>query len=284
MTTPTTRLTRAQAVVTYLSRQDWGVARERPRLIPATLGIFGHGNVAGLGQALDQLSDAMPFVQGRNEQGLVHAATAFAKHSRRHATLAVTSSIGPGALNMVTGAALATVNRLPVLLLPGDTYATRHQGPVLQQLQHPLAADVTVNDAFGPVCRFFDRITRPEQLLTALPAAMRVLTDPVDAGAVVLSLPQAIQSHAYDYPAGFFTERAWVIRRPQPDATEVDAVLAMLAAAERPLIIAGGGVIYSGATAELERLAGTAGVPVLETFAGKGGGQQMAWGAVGGIV
>src|SRR5207247_1217262 len=166
-------------------------------------------NVAGLGQALDQLSDAMPFIQGRNEQALVHAATAFAKHSRRHATLAVTSSIGPGALNMVTGAALATVNRLPVLLLPGDTYATRHQGPVLQQLQHPLEADVTVNDAFRPVCRFYDRITRPEQLLTALPAAMRVLTDPVDAGAV--------------------------------------------------------------------------GIPVLETFAGKGAVQQRAWWQIGGI-
>ena len=279
----TRRLTVAQAVVTYLSRQYSVADGQRRRLIPATLGIFGHGNVAGLGQALDQLSDVMPFIQGRNEQALVHAATAFAKHSRRHATLAVTSSIGPGALNMVTGAALATVNRLPVLLLPGDTYATRHQGPVLQQLQHPLEADVTVNDAFRPVCRFFDRITRPEQLLTALPAAMRVLTDPVDAGAVVLSLPQDIQSHAYDWPAGFFAERDWVIRRPQPDRDEVAAVLALLAAATKPLIIAGGGVIYSGATAELERLAGTVGIPVLETFAGKGAVQQPAWWQIGGI-
>src|SRR6266571_2358291 len=234
MTSQTVRLTVAQAVVTYLSRQYSVADGQRRRLVPATLGIFGHGNVAGLGQALDQLSDAMPFIQGRNEQALVHAATAFAKHSRRHATLAVTSSIGPGALNMVTGAALATVNRLPVLLLPGDTYATRHQGPVLQQLQHPLEADVTVNDAFRPVCRFFDRITRPEQLLTALPAAMRVLTDPVDTGAAVISLPQDIQAHAYDFPAGFFAERDWLIRRPQPDRDEVAAVLAMLAAAERP--------------------------------------------------
>jgi 3D-(3,5/4)-trihydroxycyclohexane-1,2-dione acylhydrolase (decyclizing) len=279
----TRRLTVAQAVVTYLSRQYSVADGQRRRLIPATLGIFGHGNVAGLGQALDQLSDAMPFIQGRNEQALVHAATAFAKHSRRHATLAVTSSIGPGALNMVTGAALATVNRLPVLLLPGDTYATRHQGPVLQQLQHPLEADVTVNDAFRPVCRFFDRITRPEQLLTALPAAMRVLTDPVDAGAVVLSLPQDIQAHAYDWPAGFLAERDWVIRRPQPDRDEVAAVLALLTAATKPLIIAGGGVIYSGATAELERLAGTVGIPVLETFAGKGAVQQPAWWQIGGI-
>src|ERR1700744_6453550 len=254
MTTQTVRLTVAQAIVTYLSRHPSVADGNRRRLIPATLGIFGHGNVAGLGQALDQLSDTMPFIQGRNEQALVHAATAFAKQSQRHATLAVTSSIGPGALNMVTGAALATVNRLPVLLLPGDTYATRHQGPVLQQLQHPLAADVTVNDAFRPVCRFFDRITRPEQLLTALPAAMRVLTDPVETGAVVLSLPQDIQAHAYDFPAGFFADRDWVIRRPQPDPAEIDAVLALLAAAGQPVIIAGGGVIYSGATGELERL------------------------------
>ena len=222
MTPQTVRLTVAQAVVTFLSQQYSVADGHRRRLIPATLGIFGHGNVAGLGQALDQLSDVMPFIQGRNEQALVHAATAFAKHSRRHATLAVTSSIGPGALNMVTGAALATVNRLPVLLLPGDTYATRHQGPVLQQLQHPLEADVTVNDAFRPVCRFFDRITRPEQLLTALPAAMRVLTDPADTGAVVISLPQDIQSHAYDWPAGLFAERDWSIRRPQPDGDEVE--------------------------------------------------------------
>jgi 3D-(3,5/4)-trihydroxycyclohexane-1,2-dione acylhydrolase (decyclizing) len=279
----TRRLTVAQAVVTYLARQHSVADGQRRRLIPATLGIFGHGNVAGLGQALEQLSDAMPFIQGRNEQALVHAATAFAKHSRRRATLAVTSSIGPGALNMVTGAALATVNRLPVLLLPGDTYATRHQGPVLQQLQHPFEGDVTVNDAFRPVCRFFDRITRPEQLLTALPAAMRVLTDPVDAGAVVLSLPQDIQSHAYDWPAGFFAERDWSIRRPQADHDEVAAVLALLAVAAKPLIIAGGGVIYSEATAELERLAGTAGIPVLETFAGKGAVQEPAWWQIGGI-
>src|SRR6202012_6166557 len=164
--TGSVRLTTAQALVTYLSRQYSVADGERRRLIPATMGIFGHGNVAGLGQALDQLSEAMPFIQGRNEQALVHAATAFAKHSRRHATLAVTASIGPGALNMVTAAALATVNRLPVLLLPGDTYATRHQGPVLQQLQHPLAADVPVNDAFRPVCLFGARSPSLEQLLT----------------------------------------------------------------------------------------------------------------------
>ena len=278
----TVRLTVAQAVVTYLSRQYTVADGHRRRLVPAALGIFGHGNVAGLGQALDQLSDQLPFVQGRNEQALVHIASAYAKATRRHATLAVTASIGPGALNMVTGAGLATVNRLPVLLLPGDSYATRHQGPVLQQLQHPVEADVSVNDAFRPVSRFFDRVTRPEQLLTALPAAMRALTD-VDTGAVVLSLPQDIQSHAYDYPAAFFAERDWPIRRPAPDADEVAAVARMLAEAAKPLIIAGGGVVYSGATQELEALADTAGVPVVETFAGKGAVQRRAWWQLGGI-
>lgn len=278
----TVRLTVAQAVVTYLSRQYSVADGHRRRLIPAALGIFGHGNVAGLGQALDQLSDQLPFVQGRNEQALVHIATAYGKATRRHATLAVTASIGPGALNMVTGAALATVNRLPVLLLPGDTYATRRQGPVLQQLQHPIEADTSVNDAFRPVSRFFDRITRPEQLLTALPAAMRALTD-VDTGAVVVSLPQDIQSHAYDYPVEFFAERDWPIRRPAPDADEVAAVARMLAEAEKPLIIAGGGVVYSGATGELEALADAAGIPVAETFAGKGAVQRRAWWQLGGI-
>src|SRR6185312_10578075 len=171
-----------------------------------------HGNVAGMGQALDQLSDLMPFVQGRNEQSLGHLSTGYGKAMKRRATLAVTA------------AGLATVNRLPLLLLPGDTYATRRQGPVLQQLQHPIEADTSVNDAFRPVSRFFDRITRPEQLLTALPAAMRVLTDPANTGAVVLSLPQDVQSHAYDWPAEMFDERDWVIRRPVPDPDEVDAV------------------------------------------------------------
>src|SRR3954465_4056783 len=208
----TVRLTVAQAVITYLSRQYSLADGERRRLIPATLGIFGHGNVAGLGQALDQLSDLMPFVQGRNEQSLVHLGSGYAKAMRRRATLAVTASVGPGALNMITGAGGAAPNRRPVVLLPGDTYATRRQGPVLQQLQHPVEADTTVNDAFRPVSRFFDRITRPEQLLTALPAAMRVLTDPVDTGTVVLSLPQDIQSHAFDFPAEFFAERDWTIR------------------------------------------------------------------------
>jgi 3D-(3,5/4)-trihydroxycyclohexane-1,2-dione acylhydrolase (decyclizing) len=280
---PTTRLTVAQATVAYLSHQYSDADGELRRLIPATLGIFGHGNVAGLGQALDQFSDRMPFVQGRNEQALVHMATGYAKHARRHATLAVTASVGPGALNMVTGAGLATVNRLPVLLLPGDTYATRRQGPVLQQLQHPTEADLSVNDAFRPLARFFDRITRPEQLLTALPAAMRVLTDPVRTGAVVLSLPQDVQSHAYDFPTALFRDTVWRIRRPAADPDEVAQVASLLAQAQRPLIIAGGGVLYSGATPELERLAELAGIPVTETFGGKGAVQRRAWWQLGGI-
>jgi 3D-(3,5/4)-trihydroxycyclohexane-1,2-dione acylhydrolase (decyclizing) len=282
-TPPTVRLTTAQALVLYLSRQHSVIDGQRRRLIPAALGIFGHGNVAGLGQALDQYAADLPFIQGRNEQALVHLATGFAKASNRHATLAVTASIGPGALNMVTGAGLATVNRLPVLLLPGDTYATRRQGPVLQQLQHPTEADASVNDAFRPVSRFFDRITRPEQLLTALPAAMRVLVDPVGTGAVVISLPQDVQSHAHNFPVRFFEERDWTIRRPAADPQEIAQLADLLSAAERPLIIAGGGVHYSGASAELERLAGRVGIPVAETFAGKGAVRTAAWWQVGGI-
>jgi 3D-(3,5/4)-trihydroxycyclohexane-1,2-dione acylhydrolase (decyclizing) len=281
--TATVRLTTAQALVLFLTRQHSVADGVRQRLIPASMGIFGHGNVAGLGQALDQYSADLPFIQGRNEQGLVHIASAFAKTSRRHATLAVTSSIGPGALNMVTGAGLATTNRLPVLLLPGDSYATRRQGPVLQQLQHPVEADASVNDAFRPVSRFFDRITRPEQLLTALPAAMRVLVDPADTGAVVISLPQDVQSHAYDFPATFFEERDWTVRRPTPDQTEIDAVARLLSEASRPIVISGGGVIYSNASDELARLAETAGVPVAETFGGKGSARDNTWWQLGGI-
>src|ERR687893_2027567 len=207
--TDTVRLTVAQAIVTYLSKQYSVADGERRRLVPAALGIFGHGNVAGLGQAFDQLSDALPFVQGRNEQALVHVPPGKPKASRRRAALAVTASIGPGALNMVTGAGLATVNRLPVLLLPGDAYATRRQGPVLQQLQHPTEADASVNDAFRPLARFFDRITRPEQLLTALPQAMRVLLDPAETGAVTVSLHQDVQAEACDFPVRFFEPRTW---------------------------------------------------------------------------
>lgn len=286
MTTPnygeTIRLTVAQAVVKYISAQYTVSDGVRRRFIPAAMGIFGHGNVAGLGQALDQYSDELPFVQGRNEQALAHAAIAFAKASNRKQTIAVTASIGPGALNMVTAAGLATVNRLPVLLLPGDTYATRRQGPVLQQIELPQSPDITANDAFRPVSRFFDRITRPEQLLTALPQAFRVLANPVETGAVVLALPQDVQSHAFDYPLSFFEEKDWKIRRPEPSSDDVTDVATIIKGAKKPLLIAGGGVIYSGATAALEKLANETGIPVAETFGGKGAvqnpGEWHLWG------
>ncbi|MFE4835236.1 3D-(3,5/4)-trihydroxycyclohexane-1,2-dione acylhydrolase (decyclizing) [Arthrobacter sp. NPDC056691] len=285
MTTPTQtiRLTTAQAVIKYLSVQYSVADGVRRRLVPAALGIFGHGNVAGLGQAFDELADDMPFIQGRHEQYMAHISTAYAKASRRQAVLAVTASIGPGALNLVTAAGLATVNRIPLLLLPGDTYATRHQGPVLQQLEHPTEADATVNDSFRPVSRFFDRITRPEQLLTALPQAMRVLTSPTDTGAVVVSLPQDVQSHAYDFPAAFFEPRDWKIRRTLPDPAEITEVAGLIRAAKRPVIIAGGGIHYSDAHAALEALAGQAGIPVVETFGGKGAVTKDEWWQVGGV-
>ena len=279
----TVRLTTAQAVVRYLGQQHSVADGERRRAIPAMLGIFGHGNVAGLGQALDEFRTEMPYVQGRNEQSLVHVATAYAKASRRLAFLAVTASIGPGATNMVTGAALATINRLPVLLLPGDTYATRRQGVVLQQLENPSAGDVSVNDCFRPVARYFDRITRPEQLLSALPEAMRILTSPSEMGAVVIALPQDIQTEAHEYPAAFFAPRDWAIARPAPDLDVVATVARMLATAQRPLIVAGGGIHYSGAIVELAEFAVEFGIPVSETFAGKGAVQADTWWGMGGI-
>ena len=246
-TTETIRLTMAQALVKYLQVQQSERDGERRRLIPAIFGIFGHGNVAGMGQALYEYGQELPYYQPCNEQSMVHTAMGFAKANRRCATFACSSSIGPGATNMITGAATATINRIPVLLLPSDYYATRHQGPVLQQLEHPVSADLSVNDCFRPVSRFFDRISRPEQLLTALPEAMRVLTDPAETGAVTLSLPQDIQAHAYDYPAHFFAERVWRIERRPPDPGRIAEAVALLKAAKRPVIIAGGGVHYADA-------------------------------------
>ena len=279
----TIRLTTAQAVVRYLQSQWSERDGDRRRLIPGMWGIFGHGNVIGLGQALEEVGDELMFHQGRNEQSMVHAAAAFAKATRRRQTLACTSSIGPGATNMVTGAAGATINRLPVLLLPGDVYATRHQGPVLQQLEHPTSGDVSVNDTFRPVARFFDRITRPEQLLTALPEAMRVLTSPLETGAVAVALPQDVQSHAFDYPASFFEEREWPIERTLPDPRRIGEAAELIRASERPLIIAGGGVLYSEAEEALLELARSAGIPVAETFAGKGAVQVDEWLQLGGV-
>ncbi|UOR01424.1 3D-(3,5/4)-trihydroxycyclohexane-1,2-dione acylhydrolase (decyclizing) [Leucobacter allii] len=266
----TVRLTVAQAIVRYIAAQYSLADGVRERFVPAALGIFGHGNVAGLGQALAEHADALPFVQGRNEQALGHLATGFARAAKRRRTLAVTASIGPGSTNLVTAAALATVNRIPLLLLPGDTYATRRQGPVLQQLDLPGTPDVTVNDAFRPVSRFFDRITRPEQLLTALPQAFRVLANPEETGAVVLALPQDVQSHAFDFPVELFAERDWTIRRRVPDAAEIARLAERIRGAERPLVIAGGGVVYADAQDVLTELGRGTGLPIAETFAGKG--------------
>jgi 3D-(3,5/4)-trihydroxycyclohexane-1,2-dione acylhydrolase (decyclizing) len=223
-----------------------------------------------LGQALEECGDELPYYQPCNEQAMVHTAIGFAKANLRLATLACTASIGPGSTNMVTGAAAATINRLPVLLFPSDYYATRHQGPVLQQLEHPLSADVSVNDCFRPVSRFFDRIQRPEQLLTALPEAMRVLTDPAETGAVTLALPQDVQAQAYDYPAHFFRKRVWRVERRLPDPRRIEEALALLREAERPVLIAGGGVHYAQAWSELQEFAEALGLPVAETHAGKG--------------
>jgi 3D-(3,5/4)-trihydroxycyclohexane-1,2-dione acylhydrolase (decyclizing) len=279
----TVRLTSGQAIVRYLQSQYSERDGDRRRLIPGMFGIFGHGNVIGLGQALEEFGTDLTFFQGRNEQSMAHAAAAFAKATRRRQTLACTSSIGPGATNMITAAAGATINRLPILLFPGDIYATRRQGPVLQQLEHPSAADVSVNDCFRPVARFFDRITRPEQLLTALPEAMRVLTSPVEAGAVVIALPQDVQAHAYDYPEHFFAEREWRIERAIPDPRRVGEAVELLRRSERPLLIAGGGVRYSEAEDALAELARRTGIPVAETFGGKGSAQEDEWFQLGGV-
>jgi 3D-(3,5/4)-trihydroxycyclohexane-1,2-dione acylhydrolase (decyclizing) len=266
----TVRLTAAQALVRHLAAQWSERDGERRRAVPAMLGIFGHGNVCGLGEALASADGALPFIVPRHEQAMVHTALGYAKASRRLATLACTASIGPGATNLVTGAATATTNRLPALLLPGDTFANRRQGPVLQQLEHPEYADWSVNECLRPVSRFFDRIARPEQLLTALPEALRVLLDPADTGAVTIALHQDVQGEACEYPEAFFAPRVWPVARRPPEPALVEAAAALLRGARRPLIVAGGGVWHSAAEAELARLADECGVPVAETSAGKG--------------
>ncbi|MDW4908662.1 3D-(3,5/4)-trihydroxycyclohexane-1,2-dione acylhydrolase (decyclizing) [Streptomyces sp. ADMS] len=270
-TTPTRRLTVAQALVRFLSVQYTERDGVRHRLISGTWGIFGHGNVAGLGQALLEAGeDAMPFHQGRNEQAMVHAAVGHARQLNRLSTQAVTTSIGPGATNLVTGAALATINRLPVLLLPGDYFATRTADPLLQQLEHPVEADLSVNDTLRPVSRYFDRVTRPEALIPSALNAVRVLTDPVETGAVTLALPQDVQAEAYDWPEEFFAERVWHIRRPAPDPYELAEAVRAVRAAERPLIVAGGGIHHSQAEEALKALVDATGIPVASTQAGKG--------------
>ncbi|MDQ0748588.1 3D-(3,5/4)-trihydroxycyclohexane-1,2-dione acylhydrolase (decyclizing) [Streptomyces africanus] len=268
--TSTTRLTVAQALVRFLSAQYTERDGVRQRLIGATWGIFGHGNVAGIGQALLEHTDAMPYHQGRNEQAMVHAAVGYARQSGRLSTHAVTTSIGPGATNLVTGAALATINHLPVLLLPGDIFATRPADPVLQQLEVPYAGDVSVNDCLRPVSKYFDRITRPEALIPSALNAMRVLTDPVETGAVTLALPQDVQAEAYDWPEEFFAERVWTVRRPGADPAELAEAVRIIRAAKRPLVVAGGGVHHSRAEEALAEFADTTGIPVASTQAGKG--------------
>lgn len=282
MSEPTLRLTTAQALVRWLQAQHSERDGRVQRAIPAIFGIFGHGNVLGLGQAIEQEGGALPLYQPKNEQAMVHTAIGYAKASRRLATLACTASIGPGATNMLTGAGTATTNRLPVLLLPSDTFANRRQGPVLQQLEHPVDADVTVNDAFRPLSRFFDRVARPEQLLTALPQAMRVLLDPAETGAVTISLHQDVQAEAYDYPARFFERRVWPVTRRAAAPSEVEVAAALLRRAQRPLLIAGGGVRYSEAEEALRRFTEQLGIPVAETSAGKGSLSACAQ-LVGGI-
>jgi 3D-(3,5/4)-trihydroxycyclohexane-1,2-dione acylhydrolase (decyclizing) len=263
----TLRLTVGQALIRFLAAQRTERDGTEHRLIEGCFGIFGHGNVAGVGQAL--LESGFPYWQGRNEQAMVHAAAAFARTRNRMSTLACTTSIGPGATNMVTGAALATISRLPVLLLPGDVFATRVADPVLQQLEYPGGWDVSVNDSLRPVSRYFDRVWRPEQLPSALLGAMRVLTDPAETGAVTLALPQDVQAEAYDWPAELFRERVWHIPRTPPDPAALARAAELIRGARRPLIVAGGGVLYSAATGALRVFAHAAGIPVAQTQAGK---------------
>lgn len=285
----TVRLTVAQAVVRFLANQWSERDGECQKLFAGCFGIFGHGNVAGLGQALlqNELADGeehLPYVLARNEQAMVHTAVGYARQKDRLQTWACTASVGPGSTNMLTGAALATINRIPVLLLPSGTFATRVSAPVLQELEVPYAADVTVNDAFRPLSRFFDRVTRPEQLASALLGAMRVLTDPVETGAVTVALPQDVQAEAFDFPVALFARRVWHVARPPAEAARVADAAEVIRSAERPMVVAGGGVHYSGAEQALAAFCEATGIPVGETQAGKGSlphGHPQLLGAVG---
>lgn len=265
----TKRLTAAQATIEYLKNQYVERDGEQHKFFAGCFGILGHGNVAGIGQALHQNPD-FPFYVARNEQGMVHAAAAFAKVKNRLQTLVCTSSIGPGATNMITGAAAATINRIPVLLIPGDIFATRHVAPVLQQLESASTQDISVNDCFKPVSKYWDRINRPEQLITSLPEVMRVLTSQAETGAVTLSIPQDVQAEAFDFPEELFQKKVWHIGRTMPDRVLLKKAIAQIKNSKRPLIVSGGGTIYSGATDILKKLVNRTGIPVTETFAGKG--------------
>jgi 3D-(3,5/4)-trihydroxycyclohexane-1,2-dione acylhydrolase (decyclizing) len=281
------RLTVAQAVVRFLAQQHSERDGVEQRLVPGVFGIFGHGNVAGVGQALLEAkltgSADLPYYLARNEQGMVHASVGFARMRNRLQVMACTASIGPGSTNMITGAALATINRIPVLLLPSDSFATRVASPVLQELEDPRANDVSVNDAFRPVSRFFDRVNRPEQLPSALLAGMRVLTDPVETGAVTIALPQDVQAEAHDWPVGLFRRRVWHVARPVPEPAALARAVEVIRSARRPLVVAGGGVLYAEAQDALRELAEATGIPVADTQAGKG---ALVWDhpcAVGGV-
>jgi 3D-(3,5/4)-trihydroxycyclohexane-1,2-dione acylhydrolase (decyclizing) len=281
------RLTVAQALVRFLANQWTERDGAEHRLVPGCWGIFGHGNVAGVGQALleahETRSADLPYYLARNEQAMVHAAVGYARMRNRLQTFACTASIGPGSTNMVTGAALATINRIPVLLLPSDFFAARAPDPVLQQLEDPRSYDISVNDAFKPVSRFWDRVNRPEQLPAALLGGMRVLTDPAETGAVTLALPQDVQAEAYDWPEELFRRRVWHVPRPVPEPAALARAVSVLREARRPLIVAGGGVIYSEATEALRQFAERTGIPVADTQAGKG---ALSWdhpNAVGGV-
>jgi 3D-(3,5/4)-trihydroxycyclohexane-1,2-dione acylhydrolase (decyclizing) len=260
----------AQALVEFLANQYSERDGHQQPLIAGCFGIFGHGNVAGVGQALQQYQERVRYYMARNEQGMVHAAAGFARQRNRLSTFACTSSIGPGATNMVTAAAAATINRLPVLLLPGDVFASRADPPLLQQLEASGSPEVTVNDCLRPVSRYWDRINRPEQLPGSLLEAMRVLTDPAETGAVTLALPQDVQVEAFDYPEELFRRRVWHVARPAPEPAALARVAGLLRGARRPLIVAGGGVIYAEASEALRALVEATGIPVAETFAGKG--------------
>ena len=280
----TVRLTTAQALVRFLANQYVERDGREGRFFAGCFGIFGHGNVAGMGQALQQYPEELTYYQARNEQAMVHASAAYARQKNRLQTLVCTTSIGPGATNMLTGAALATINRLPVLLLPGDVFASRRPDPVLQQLEAPYDGELSVNDCFRPVSRYFDRINRPEQIIPAALAAMRVLTNQAETGAVTLALPQDVQAEAYDFPEEFFEKRVWHVTRPLPDGPSLERAADAIRGARRPMIVSGGGTIYSEATDALRRFAEETGVPVGETQAGKGSmpyDHGLALGAVG---
>jgi 3D-(3,5/4)-trihydroxycyclohexane-1,2-dione acylhydrolase (decyclizing) len=280
----TVRLTMAQALVRFLANQHVERDGMEQRFFAGCFGIFGHGNVAGVGQALQQYADDLTYYQARNEQAMVHAAAAYARQKNRLQAFACTSSIGPGATNMVTGAALATINRLPVLLLPGDVFATRVPDPVLQKLEAPHDGDLSVNDSFRSISRYWDRINRPEQLVPAALAAMRVLTNLAETGAVTLALPQDVQAEAYDYPEEFFEKRVWRVGRPLPESEMIERAAALIQNAERPMIVSGGGTIYSEATGALKSFVERTGIPVGETQAGKGSmpyDHPLGLGAVG---